>query len=66
MCSIMNMPLVLEHAVKPSKKIGQPSKLIHILVDGNCLFRAFYYVITGRQVYDTKVREQIINHMRQI
>ena len=66
MCSIMNLPLVLEHAVKPSKKLGQPSKLIHILGDGNCLFRAFSYVITGRQVYHTKVREQIINHMRHI
>ena len=67
MCSIMNLPLVVQHAVKPSKKLGKPSKLSQrILNDGNCLFRAFSYVITGRQVYHTKVREQIINHMRHI
>ena len=65
MCSVMNLPLVVQHAVKPSKKLGKPSKLSQrILNDGNCLFRAFSYVITGRQVYHTKVREQIINHMR--
>ena len=64
MCSVMNLPLVVQHAVKP-KKLGKPSKLSQrILNDGNCLFRAFSYVITGRQVYHTKVREQIINHMR--
>ena len=63
----MNLPLVVQHAVKPSKKLGKPSKLSpRILNDGNCLFRAFSYVITGRQVYHTKVREQIINHMRHI
>ena len=67
MCSVMNLPLVVQHAVKPSKKLGKPSKLSQrILNDGNCLFRAFSYVITGRQVYHTKVREQIINHMRHI
>ena len=51
------------HAVKPSRKLGKPSKLSQrILNHGNCPFRAFSYVITGRRVYHTKVREQI-NHM---
>ena len=66
MCSVMNLPLVVKHNFKPSKKVGQPSKLLHILGDGNCLFRAFSYVITGRQTYHMKLREQIINHMRDI
>ena len=66
MCSVMNLPLVVKHNFKTSKKVGQPSKLLHILGDGNCLFRAFSYVITGRQTYHMKVREQIINHMRDI
>ena len=66
MCSIMNLPLVVKHNFKPSKKLGEPSKLLHILGDGNCLFRAFSCVITGRKTYHMNVREQIINHMRDI
>ena len=34
--------------------------------DGNCLFRALSYIITGRQVYHAQVRNKSINHMRSI
>ena len=51
------------HRLKQSKPLGTPSKLIQILGDGNCLFRAFSYAVTGKQIYYTRNRAQIINHM---
>ena len=66
MCSITNLPLAVKHCLKPSKLLGKPSKLIHILGDGNCLFRALSYAVSGRQVYHTQMRAQIINHMYHI
>ena len=57
------LPLVVNHCLKHSKPLGTPSKLIQILGDGNCLFQALSYPITGRQIYYTRVRAQIINHM---
>ena len=59
-------PLVVKHCQKSSKPLGTPSKLIQILGDGKCLFRAVSYAVTGRQIYYTRVRAQIINHMRHI
>ena len=55
--------LVVNHCSKHSKPLGTPSKLIQILGDGNCLFRALSYAVAGRQIYYTRVRAQIINHM---
>ena len=60
------LPLVEKHCSKSSKPLGTPSKLIQILGDGNCLFRALSYAVTGRQIYYTRVGAQIINHMRHI
>ena len=57
------MPLVANHCSKRSKPLGKPSKLIQILGNGNCLFRALSYAVTARQIYYTRVRAQIINHM---
>ena len=57
------LPLVVNRCSKHSKPLGTPSKLIQILGDGNCLFRALSYAVTGRQIYYTRVRAQIINHM---
>ena len=42
---------------------GTPSKLIQIPGDGNCLFQALSYAVTGRQIYYTRVRAQIMKHM---
>ena len=66
MCSATNLPLVVKHCLKPSKPLGTPSRLIEILGDGNCLFRALSCAITGRQVYHSQMRAQIINHMKDI
>ena len=66
LCSITNLPLVVKHSLKPSKPLGTPSRLFQILGDGNCLFRALSYAVTGRQVYHTQMRAQIINHMKHI
>ena len=38
MCSITNLPLAVKLCLKPSKPLGKPSNVIHILGDGNCLF----------------------------
>ena len=66
MCSVTNLPLVVKHCLKPSKPLGTPSRLIQILADINCLFRALSYAVTGRQVYHTQMRAQIINHVKDI
>ena len=57
-------PLVVNHCSKHSNRpLGTPQKIIQILGDGNCLFQALSYAVTGRQIYYTRVRAQIINHM---
>ena len=66
MCSALKLPLVIKHSEKPFKQLGQPSKLFHISGDGNCLFRAFSYIITGRQIYHATLRERIVEHMKHI
>ena len=53
------LPLVVNHWSKHSNKpLGTPSKLIQ-----NCLFRALSYTVTGRQLYYTRVRAQILTQM---
>ena len=72
MCFFVTSPchtlsLVVKHCSKPSKPLGTPSQLIQMLgSDANCLFQALSYAVTGRQVFCTLVRAQIINHMRHI
>ena len=65
-CSALDLPLIVKYKkcsemVKPLEK---PSKLYRIVGDGNCLFHALSYVITGRQNYHSLVREKILKHMR--
>ena len=48
-CSIVKLPIFTEHTEQHLKPLGKPSKLVHILGDGNCLFRALSYVVTGQQ-----------------
>ena len=58
------LQVVVNNSSKHSNKpLGTPSKLIQILDNENCLFRALSYAATGRQIYYTRVRAQIINHM---
>ena len=58
--------MAVKHCLRPSKPLGKASKVIHILDDGNCLFRALPYAVSGRQVYHTQMRAQVINHMYHI
>lgn len=48
-CSVVKLPIITEHTEQPIKPLGQPSKVICILGDGKCLFRALSYAITGQQ-----------------
>lgn len=66
MCSLINLPLVLPHRQRTPKLLTTPTNLHQILADGNCLFWALLYVITGRQVYHCLVRQKILSHMREI
>lgn len=49
-----------------SKILGPPLEKVKIVGDGNCLFRALLYVITGSQSYHEQVRSKIIEHMEMI
>ena len=62
----MKLPIITEHTEQPLKPLGQASKLFHILGDGNCLFGALSYVITGHELYRAQIRHKIINHMENI
>ena len=60
------MPLIIKHknyseVVKP---LENPSNLYQIVGDGNCLFHALSYIITGRQNYHSLFRDKIVQHMR--
>ena len=57
------LPLVVNHCSRHPKPLGTPSKLVQILGNGNYLFRTLSCAVTGRQIYYTQVRAQIINHM---
>ncbi len=50
MCKFVNLPLITEvkHGVRQSLEV--PSELYNINADGNCLFHALSYVITGKLV----------------
>ena len=60
------MPLIVKHknCLETVKTLEKPSKLYQIVGDGNCLFRALSYAITGRQNYHSLVREKIVQHIR--
>jgi hypothetical protein len=68
MCSLLDLPLISKHKNQHPKvlKNAQPAKIHNIHGDGNCLFRALSFVITGRQIYHGLVRQKILNHMREI
>jgi hypothetical protein len=66
-CCLLDLPLIAKHkSSQESKILEYPSKLYNIVGDGNCLFRALSYAITGRQVYHKQIRQKIVQHMRTI
>jgi predicted DNA-binding ArsR family transcriptional regulator len=67
MCCLLDLPLIVKHkSCQETKILEYPSKLYNIVGDGNCLFCALSYAITGRQVYHKQIRQKIVNHMREI
>ena len=48
------------------KELGKPTQMFRIADDGNCLFRALSYAMTGRQRYHANTREKIVDHMKDI
>jgi hypothetical protein len=67
LCRLLRLPLIVNHfRMSTSKPLGDPIKLFNINGDGNCLFRSFSYVITGRQNYHSLIRKKILLHMKAI
>ncbi len=60
------MPFISEHKLKQSKPLGAHIKRHSINGDGNCLFRALSFGITGRQTYYRSIRQKIVSHMKEI
>ena len=48
----------------PSTPLTNPTGLKNIRGDGNCMFRAFSFIITGSEDQHMQVRHVIIRHMR--
>jgi hypothetical protein len=66
MCSLVDLPLIAPFRPIIPKLLNEPTILHRIMGDGNCLFRALSYVITGRQVYHHVIRHKLLDHMRSI
>ena len=63
MCRIVNLPLISEPKYGCLKSLHLPSQLYRINIDGNCLFRALSYAITGGQVYHHFIRHKTLYHV---
>ena len=52
----------------PNVHLTHPNttQITHIVVDGNCLFRAFAYILTGTQRQHKSIRRLIIHHLPNI
>ena len=44
---------------------AEPVKLVNMRGDGNCLFRAFSFVISGVQSYHRQIREKLVTFMEE-
>ena len=66
LCSKVNLPLLSEHKSLENKILGPPLEKHSIQGDGNCLFRALSYIVTGRQTDHHILRSKVIEHMKTI
>ena len=66
LCSKVNLPLVIKCKTREIKILGPPLEKRSILGDGNCLFRALSYIVTGRQIYHNILRSKVIEQMTTI
>lgn len=58
LCSKLKLPLVVKHCKQSFKELGKPTQIFRIADDGNCLFRALSYAITGTQRYHAKYKRE--------
>ena len=66
LCALLKLPLQFTHSAQSVEPLSNPTKIVPIIGDGNCLFRSFSYVITGRQTYHNLLRQKIVDHMQTI
>ena len=68
-CSLLSIPFACSNKVRQGGAavvLKRPQNTQNIRGDGNCLFRAFSYLITGNQTHYHGVRLAIVTHMRSI
>ena len=68
-CSLGSIPFACSNKVRQGGAavvLKRPQNTQNIRGDGNCLFRAFSYLITGNQTHYHGVRLAIVTHMRSI
>ena len=68
-CSLLSIPFACSNKVRQGGAavvFKCPQNTQNIRGDGNCLFRAFSYLITGNQTHYHGVRLAIVTHMRSI
>ena len=66
LCSMLNLPLFKTSGKRDVKPLKNPSQVFDIVGDGNCLFRAFSYVICGTQKFHEIIRNRITSYMKEI
>ena len=66
LCSKVNLPLLFEHKSRENKILEPPLEKHSIQGDGNCLFRALSYIVTGRQTDHHILRSKVIEHIKTI
>ena len=68
-CSLLSIPFACSNKVRQGGAavvLKHPQNTQNKRGDGNCLFRAFSYLITGNQTHYHGVRLAIVTHMRSI
>ena len=68
-CAIIGLQFVAASGLNmggPEVTLTRPRTIQSIQGDGNCLFRALSFIITGSEEQHTLVREAILHHMLQI
>ena len=70
-CSTLGIDFIQPNGLSPGGPTvpltrPDPKDIVQISGDGNCMFRAFSYIISGSQNHHMKVREAILKHMEKI
>lgn len=68
MSSVVKLPLIcyVPYGSKKQDCLTMSCNIRHIQGDGNCLFRALSYVVTGVENYHSVIRHKLVNHMKEI